>query len=96
MLGLSPAQLDELTFKQFFLKIKGFNEVQANNQKTVLIAARLTAGIVLRNFSGESFHLMDLYRFPWEEARELRRQDPELFNKRIEQMRKDHGRDNSI
>jgi len=96
MLGLSPVELDDLTFRQFFLKLKGFTVIQDNNTKVSLISARLTAGLVLSSFSEKQLHLVDLVRFPWEEPRNLHKIEPELFNKRIAQMLKDHGRDNSI
>ena len=96
MLNLTPNQLDNLTLRQFFYKFNGYTEKQNNTTKTTYMAARLTAALVINSFSENTIQPIDLYRFAWEEPKIIPATDPETFNRRANDMKKKHGRDNSI
>lgn len=74
-----PDQLYNLTLRQFFYKVEGYNEVKKAdyefNFHSRFEAARFTAAMVLSSFGGKKFDAS----FPWDKKEPIKVMSPERF-----------------
>lgn len=90
-----PDELYDLTLREFWHKVDGFNELHQSKQRRMFEASRLTAAIVIASFAGKAMAPDEVFRFPWETPRELKIMTSERFNELTRKFRL-NGKHNSI
>ena len=63
---MHPHELDCYTLRELFRKIEGFNQVQMQNQRSQMEAARLTSWLVIRSMNGSNISPQSIVKFEWE------------------------------
>jgi hypothetical protein len=71
LLGVGADVYNDLTLREIFYKIEGYNEAKENEMRMAFESSRFTAWLVVSAMSSNSVPISDFYRFPWESPREV-------------------------